>query len=153
MLSLHDGSDPTEMGTQIEFPEDLTAENHEKLTDLMSNVLAPVLLADFGCGQCGHLLIFTAEEAANFGLPAQETPVVYWYNADDPDSDTDLRKLTLDEAARLTTESDSMCVDRIIAHYRAKPEDDGHPAYNLYKVWKKRNDRSKNLPAPEPANE
>ncbi|MCY4634528.1 MAG: hypothetical protein OXG04_08515 [Acidobacteria bacterium] len=42
----------------------------------------------------------------------------------------------------------STLVARILRHYDAQPEDDGHPAYALYAEWRRRAEHAENDRSP-----
>ena len=47
---------------------------------------------------------------------------------------TELRELEAGEAKRITDESLSVAVQRVVQHYRANARDDGHPAYRFFEL-------------------
>ena len=80
-------------------------------------------------------------------LPASTAAVVEWNDAADCEPRVELRALTAADHASIVGQSTSTLVERVLAHYDAHPDDDGHPAFALYAEWRRRKARAAELAA------
>ena len=130
MQTLDDGRHPTRVGRRI------TGCRHAaELRDRVRDSSAAILLAELADSECGWLLNLDAEAVDRYGLPAGTKAAVYWTDGADNDPETDLRALDSSDTALLCRQCQSVLVDKVIDHYRNVPEDDGHPAYALYRQY------------------
>ena len=129
MRELADGRHPAEIGKRLELDETV----RETVVELVTASPAGILLADFGDPLTGRLLRLTAAETAAHGLPEAAGAIVYW-QSDAEEHDSELAWLKDEEAQFLLEHSTSTAVGRIIAHYRDKPGDDGHPGHQIHRI-------------------
>ena len=133
MRQLLNGTDPTDLGTEIEGPQS----TYEELTDLVTESPETRALEEPTDPEYGLLLQITPDQVARHYLKADTAALFYISDGAQDDPETYLRQVTAKQAQMLLSESISVAVDDIIRHYRSNPTDDGHPAYRLHELMER----------------
>ena len=117
----------------------VVAAEHHALADLVQQSPKTVQLMEAGEITCGWLAPLDDDERRRFNLPDEVHAVVYWWDGDDHHPAYELRELSRSEAYTITSQCEHVLVAAVCRHYHENGgEDDGHPAYAIYKLARAR---------------
>lgn len=111
------------------------------------------VLNELGNPEVGWLAAIGEDAREILDVPDTATALVEWDDGDADDPTIEIRALENAEHATILNETTSTLVERVITHYEAHPQDDGHPAYQLYTEWQRRRAKGRannNRENPEP---
>ena len=104
------------------------------------------LIAELASSTWGHVRKLGHEDRAQYGLPPEAAALLSWIDGTEENAPSDVQTLTAAEADRITAESTGAIVDDILDYYRkAGGGDDGHPAYRLHVLNRRRRRERENF--------
>ena len=111
-------------------PVDKANSMYMDIEEFVRNSPESVIIGEFRKRAHGIVRRVTNEDRRNFDLPENTVAVLWWIGNDS--SENELSAIDEKTWKTLTRNSTEATVERIITHYVANPNDDGHPAYALY---------------------
>ena len=115
----------------IGTPLDQDAANYEEIETEAQDAADGIPIAEPRQRAHGIITPLTPPRRRALGIEA-EGALLWWSDGHPDDASSGVNLITASEAARLEIESTAAMIERIVAHYEGR-EDDGHPAYALYR--------------------